>query len=587
MARLPDEQSVFGGMGPIRSSRPNAGYDVASSVGSALRTAGNAYEQGGQAIARATLRVGADIREMEEQKARQQTAIAQAEFSAKSTELDDEFDKDTKYQDMPERYQKRLEEIRDKAGAGIENGRSRELWRQLSVDNVAKKMARIKGRAEKIEGDTHNGYMLTQLDNLKGQAIRLDDEEERKSKIDAAHGLIDGNRFLTPSARQKLKKDWASDYLEGSVLRHADTNPEEAASRVEKMGNLIDPVRRERMLAQIRRGSDNQKKLVKDAVVDDLASIASTGTASDLPVEKVEKTLGKQFADDWMETRALAQNAWNLTNDFHAIPENEIQKRLEALEPEPGSSNFKVRERLFESAVEKAKAVQKLRLEDPAASVTLDPDVRSASRNANWDDPATVQPLIAARKQAQERAGIPPIAQSVITKQEALQLSAPLAQMVPGNEVKTLTDVSEKFSSLFGSDADEAFSFAIRSRSLDADNKRRATVVARKLALGQNPTPDEVTSANEEASIVASKRMIEPTVHYQPGGVRGGSLSDTGEGNFDTASAPRQSGYPVPNSRHIAELRSNRSNPGMIKQFEAKFGKETTEHILKTYPPVR
>lgn len=157
---------------------------------------------------------------------------AKADFISGKILLNAEFSKDTEAATVRERYQKRLDELRDRAAATVRMPNTREKFLAEIGDDYAKGIAAIDGHAFKLESSARLADLNGKLEKLDKSA-RIATEEERAGIIDEGTRLIDGaNRAadLTPLEAFKLKRDWVNRYAKSSLIS-------------------MDPERRERELS--------------------------------------------------------------------------------------------------------------------------------------------------------------------------------------------------------------------------------------------------------------------------------------------------------------------------------------------------
>lgn len=320
---------------------------------------------------------------------------------------------------------------------------------------------------------------------------------------------------------------------------------------------------------------------MQSTVKDDLASMEQTGQGNpSLSADKVSTALGPNAAADWQSARTRAKSYYDNTQDFYALPENEINARLETLKPKPGQEEFIAQQQVFAAAQKKADATRVARQEDPASSVSADPQVKLAAKGATLDDPAKLQPLITARLAAQERAGVPEDAQSPLTKAEALTLTVPLRRMLPGQERETLMTMGEQFKKLFGENADSAFAYALRIHKVDAATAQAAARVVKKLGLGEAPDEADTKATDRKGEQAAAEKATGTTSFYEGLHASGDQLNRIIAG---TEPMPQQEGANVP----LKAIRDLRSNPKLAADFDTKYGKGTSKKILDNYPAVR
>lgn len=320
---------------------------------------------------------------------------------------------------------------------------------------------------------------------------------------------------------------------------------------------------------------------MQSSLKDDLASVQSTGVGlSDLSPDRVAKVLGPNASEDWQTARARAKSFYDNTQDFYALPENEINARLLNLKPKPGKEEFVAQQQLFDAAQKKADQLRVARQEDPVSSVAQDPQVKLAAQGAALDDPAKLQPLVTARLAAQERAGISEDAQSPISKAEALTLTVPLRRMLPGQERQTLMEMGEQFKKLFGENADSAFAYALRVHKIDAATAQTAAKVMKKLGLGEPPERADTKATDGNAELSAAIAATGTTSFYDGLQAENDRVLKMQSGVDWPKPEP---GANVP----IRAIRDLRSDPKLAGDFDKKYGAGSSKKILDNYPVVQ
>jgi hypothetical protein len=152
--------------------------------------------------------------------------------------------------------------------------------------------------------------------------------------------------------------------------------------------------------------------------------------------------------------------------------------------------------------------ITKDRRADPARAVADDPTVKAALAAYDPANPRTFVPVARARLAAQQQAGIEPQYQSPVTKEEALQLTAPLYRMLPGQEAATAMAVAKKFEETFGDNWPQALSYGLAQHSESLAAKEAVSVAVRKLLRGQPVTRPEARDADQRSEVTAADRTI-------------------------------------------------------------------------------
>lgn len=269
--------------------------------------------------------------------------------------------------------------------------------------------------------------------------------------------------------------------------------------------------------------------------------------------------------------------------DRHAMdtmPENEQRQLVESRAPVAGASGFAHAAENQDKLTKAMKDIALQRRDDPAGSVGKNQMVKAALAEYKPADPTTFKSVAATRMSAQEALGIEPEYRSPITKQEALQLTAPLRTMLPGQERQVLTSLGQKFQQMFGENADEAFAYALRAHKVDAETAQTAARVMRKLGLGQMVTAAEAAEVDDVKETAAANRAIkgysgvDPNFRFDP---------DMIGGAIETQPSHEAEGPQLPNvpPRAIEYLLKN---PGTAGAFDKQFGRAgMAKEILEKY----
>jgi hypothetical protein len=123
----------------------------------------------------------------------------------------------------------------------------------------------------------------------------------------------------------------------------------------------------------------------------------------------------------------------------------EMNQLIDQRTPAPGQEGFAHETKNVDRLRKGATTLQKERREDPAGAVSRMAAVQEVYSQLDKNDPQSFQKLAAARLAAQETLGIDPEYRSPITRAEALQMTAPMRTMLPGQERETLKQMGEKF----------------------------------------------------------------------------------------------------------------------------------------------
>lgn len=153
------------------------------------------------------------------------------------------------------------------------------------------------------------------------------------------------------------------------------------------------------------------------AVQDDIASMERTGQGAPperLNRETVARSMGEEGARAWEVQRARARRVFEATDGIESLPEGEIERRLQGLQPQPGAEGYVEDTQAYERARRRADAIREARARDPALASERIPSVAEARQQAQYDEtpegrsirPESAQAIVRARLAAQQQLGI-------------------------------------------------------------------------------------------------------------------------------------------------------------------------------------
>lgn len=343
---------------------------------------------------------------------------------------------------------------------------------------------------------------------------------------------------------------------------------------------------------------------------DTLAEARLTGTAKNplSEAEFVERSGGnvEQAIINYREYIAdLAASS-----DRHALATMPVTEQMAVLgkqTPIPGSAGYARQAQRHQETQMQMVAIDKVRREDPAASVADNAVIKAAQAQADLGKPETVRTLAALRLAAQEKLGIPERDRSPLTQAEALDLTTPLRRMLPGQERAVLTTMAKQFQQLYGPNADVAFTYALRANKLSAETSQAAANVMRKIGLGQTVTQDEASDADTENEHDAAALAVTATATpVGPAAASGGAMQrwigqatppergttslrerqTAPSANASTAGRPTTAatGKPAPALPPTNDVMALRRNPALAKRFDEKYGGGSAKKVLDAYP---
>jgi hypothetical protein len=373
----------------------------------------------------------------------------------------------------------------------------------------------------------------------------------------AARGRVQGvfDALETPAQKEQFALSLLEDWQSGEgPLAQLDYNS------VKSMSQSL--YRDARTLANQKDAEARlQKGRIKDLLKDDIASIRKTGQSVDLDAagfseETVIASLTPEELEAWQDGRELAGQVFDAVSDLETLPAEDIERRLEALEPDPGSPGFKDQEAVLSAAEKAAKDVLKLRSKDPARAVEESFETVSELADlADPENPDTLVQLVRARLEAQSALEIPELAQQPLTLEEATNLARAVKSGDASAQAAAMNDLVGQVQAAYGSHADAVLRQVLEVRGIDRDLAQYGAALFSKLSKQERPERGEQRQA----------------------GVR----RETGAAEASFGERVDPSTDPIPSHRAIQLLLNQ---PELASEFDQKFGEGAAARILDARP---
>lgn len=350
-----------------------------------------------------------------------------------------------------------------------------------------------------------------------------------------------------------------------------------------------------------RQQRDNDKALraqsadVQRSITDDLASIESRGVElKDLNRDRVASVLGDEAANDWEAQRGRARKIYGALDGIDTLPEGEVEQRLRAIEPTPGSPGFVEDMRAYDKARKKADKFLEARRADPALAVDAFGPVRQARAAAEYEGdgerrsitPASAQAVVSARIAAQKQLGIQePMA---VTRSEARTIARQL-RFIGDEDTKGMERFMRQLRGTYGDLADEVLTSSLQLENVNRDLAVLATDVVNKIAVGKMPgiaeaRQFEIAAENQGLDSAISGKAPPPRTApttsdrldtYNEGLRRQDALRSSA-GN----KKPGQQEAVTFDAEDIRWLDKNRTNAEAAFNFDSKYGPKASARIL-------
>lgn len=334
-----------------------------------------------------------------------------------------------------------------------------------------------------------------------------------------------------------------------------------------------------------------QAGVLQTRMSDDLASIEATGQGNaQLRAEDVSQALGPQAAKDWLAQRARSRQVHEALDGIGSLPEGDIERRLQTLEPKPGVDGFTEDMGAYTKARKRADALIQARRADPALAVEGLPAVKAAREAAQYEGtpdqkqitPASAQAIVRARLASQRQLGIPePMA---VTRSEATVLARQLRQ-IGDDDVAGLRTFVGKLQGTYGEYADEVLTSTIQHQNINRDLAVAATEVLGKISRGQTPNPFDQrrldrASDGQRLDDAMAGRGAQPAAAGQasPAGAPPQPTGRPAAGGKQTADPPEMQGAAT--GQDLKALYQNRADPAVLTEFDATYGAGTAKRAL-------
>lgn len=415
------------------------------------------------------------------------------------------------------------------------------------------------------------------------EAAKTGDKTKIAEAILSLRGHNDGiNRRRREIEAANVLNERGSMPDQAEVLKRIDSNPDlspQAKAAATARANHIFAAQHNQQVAQ--------KAEFEGRVQDSTAEALQTGgTSKPVPYEDFVRQYGQSAGTvKYRDYQADLQFAAD-RQSFETMPEGQIQARIDSLMPEPGVEGFAHRMQQVERLRKYAIDLEKQRRDDPGGAVSRQAPVKAALAQYDPRNPATFKPVALARQAAQEALGIEKPYQSPITKAEALKLTIPMATMLPGQEKETITRVAKQFTDMFGDQAEQAFSYAMRARKMDTETAQIAGRLAMKMSKGEVISSADAAALDDARAMDAAEMAMGSS---RPGAPplppRPPRATPRVIGNPEDMDDPMAAAGGDIAARNIppAAIRFLLENPGQAADFDKKYGQGRARKIIEQY----
>jgi hypothetical protein len=489
-------------------------------------------------------------------------------------------------------------------------------------------------RPEILEAEGPRGALRFKNDPKLGREATEWYAQENGKKLKAAgletsYGNVYLAHFLGPAgaiATLKADKDLpasavidegamnANPFLKGKtvgqVVAWADRKMGGKTSNAD-IAEILPPDRRRVMMERAFREEEQQERQTQQelraqsadlrrSIGDDLASLETKGVElKGLTRERVASVLGDEAANDWEAERGRARKIHSALDGIETLPEGEVERRLQTLEPKAGEAGFIDDSKAYDRARKKADKFLEARRSDPALAVDVFDSVRQARASAEYTDengtrtvtPSSAQAVVRARLAAQQELGIrEPMA---VTRSEARTIARQL-RFIGDEDTKGMERFMRQMTTTYGDLADEVLASALQLENVNRDLAVIATDVIGKLAQGNAPT----IARARQFEIAADNQTLESAMNGRPpAGPAQPAQSvpstsdriDTYQQGLDRMDALRRNagnkkpGQPEAvtfDQEDVRWLLKNRNNPEAAFSFDNRYYPKASQKIL-------
>lgn len=322
------------------------------------------------------------------------------------------------------------------------------------------------------------------------------------------------------------------------------------------------------------------------AIQDDIASMERSGQGA--PSERlnrdvVARSLGEEGARAWEVQRARARRVFEATDGIESLPEGEIERRLQALEPQPGTEGYVEDTQAYDRARRRADAIREARAKDPALAAERIPSVAEARQQAQYDEtpsgrsirPESAQAIVRARLAAQAQLGIRE--PHAVTVSEGREIARQL-RFIGEDDGAGLEKFIGTLRQTYGEFADEVLVSSLQLANVNRDLGVAAVAVLNRLV-----------SASSQQEVQSALQMLSaPIPTPRPPQWQINVDAYNGGYDFPPDAVPQRTApagpTPPPATYEAADLRAlyeGRGNPEIVGAFEQKYGRGAADAALK------
>lgn len=423
------------------------------------------------------------------------------------------------------------------------------------------------------------------------QVLKADPNTPVEGIVGAA--AVSANRRILANRTAGEVAAWAERKMGGPA-----PTLEQRRSPSTNMANVLPTDVRQRLLAQTENEilqSERQAEVsrrqeaaaIQTAIGDDLASMERTGQgvpAERLSRERVATAMGEEGARAWEIQRARAKKVHDALSGVESLPEGDIERRLQSLQPQPGSEGYVEDQQAYDRARRQADAIREARAKDPALAAERIPSVAEARQQAQYDEtpngrsirPESAQAIVRARLAAQAQLGIRE--PHAVTVSEGREIARQL-RFIGEEDGAGLERFMGTLRKTYGEFADDVLVSSLQLANVNRELGVAAVAVLNRLMTASNQ--QEVQSALQMLS--APIPAPRPTDAQMAAEAFGGSMDAMAPASRQTAPTASAAPPATYNEDDILNLWMNRGDPEAVGRFEQIYGRGAAEAALKEW----
>lgn len=360
-------------------------------------------------------------------------------------------------------------------------------------------------------------------------------------------------------------------------------------------------IRQEERQAEIGRKQD-LAKLTTD-ITDDLASVERTGQGlppDRLTGDRIEQLAGEDARRQWDLERGRAYRIHEALDGIETLPEGEVERRLQKLEPKAGAEGFADDMKAYDRARAKADKFLNARRADPALASEAYPSVKEARQAAEYEDingvrsitPSSAQNIIRSRLAAQGQLGIQePMA---VTKSEAAVIARQMRAIGEENPDQ-MRKFMEGLTRTYGEYSDEVLASAIQHQNVNRDLSVMATQILGKVSQGIMPTTSDMKKAESLIDAQSLSSIMPPPPLPQElrgrrdafGAAQQRLIRQQAEQDAMEAARRGQVGDPtLATADGVSDIKRLIADPSLATEFDIKYNKGgpgIAQRVLEDY----